>query len=31
MEIKAGLTPNDQVITDGYQLVYDGQNITTGK
>jgi len=28
-EIKMGLTPTDQVITEGYQNVYDGQTITT--
>jgi multidrug efflux pump subunit AcrA (membrane-fusion protein) len=28
-EIKAGLTGADQIITDGYQSVYDGQTITT--
>jgi len=28
-EIKSGLTPADQIITDGYQSVYDGQVITT--
>jgi RND family efflux transporter MFP subunit len=29
-EIKAGLTATDQIITEGYQNVYDGQTITTG-
>ena len=28
-EIKMGLAPTDQVITEGYQNVYDGQTITT--
>ena len=28
-EIKMGLAPTDQVITEGYQIVYDGQTITT--
>lgn len=28
-EIKAGLSAGDQIITDGYQSVYDGQTITT--
>lgn len=31
MEIKSGLSATDKVITDGYQLVYDGQAITTAK
>lgn len=30
-EIKSGLVATDMVITDGYQSVYDGQAITTGK
>ena len=29
VEIKAGLSVGDLVITDGYQLVYDGQQVTT--
>jgi membrane fusion protein (multidrug efflux system) len=29
-EIKMGLSAADQVITEGYQNVYDGQTITTG-
>ena len=29
-EIKMGLTATDQIITEGYQNVYDGQTITTG-
>jgi len=29
LEIKGGLTVGDQVITDGYQSLYDGQVITT--
>jgi RND family efflux transporter MFP subunit len=28
-EIRSGLTAADQIITDGYQSVYDGQTITT--
>jgi RND family efflux transporter MFP subunit len=28
-EIKIGLAPTDQVITEGYQNVYDGQTVTT--
>jgi len=28
-EIKAGLTTADQIITEGYQSVYDGQAVTT--
>jgi RND family efflux transporter MFP subunit len=28
-EIKSGLTTTDQIITEGYQSVYDGQVITT--
>lgn len=31
MEIRSGLSGGDLVITEGYQTVYDGQNITTGK
>ena len=30
IEIKSGLTGNEQIITEGYQTVYDGQAITTG-
>jgi membrane fusion protein, multidrug efflux system len=30
-EIKSGLAGGDLIITDGYQSVYDGQAITTGK
>jgi membrane fusion protein, multidrug efflux system len=29
-EIKMGLTATDQIITEGYQNVYDGQTVTTG-
>lgn len=29
IEIKSGLANGDQVITEGYQTVYDGQTITT--
>lgn len=31
MEILSGLTAGEQVITEGYQTVYDGQAITTAK
>ena len=31
IEIKGGLQPNEQLITDGYQGLFDGQPITTGK
>jgi len=31
MEIKSGLSGGELIITDGYQSVYDGQTITTGK
>lgn len=31
MEIKSGLTGNEQIITEGYQSVYDGQAITIAK
>lgn len=31
MEIKSGLTGNEQIITEGYQSVYDGQAITVAK
>ena len=31
MEIKSGLTGGEIIITEGYQTVYDGQSITTGK
>jgi membrane fusion protein (multidrug efflux system) len=31
MEIKNGLTGGEVIITEGYQTVYDGQLITTGK
>jgi len=30
-EIKSGLTGGELVITEGYQTVYDGQSVTTGK
>ena len=29
IEVKAGLTANDRIITEGYQSVYDGQTVTT--
>ena len=29
MEIKSGLVAGDQIITEGYQTLYDGQAITT--
>ncbi len=29
VEVKMGLTATDQIITEGYQNVYDGQKITT--
>jgi multidrug efflux pump subunit AcrA (membrane-fusion protein) len=29
VEILSGLQPGDQIITDGYQSLYDGQLITT--
>ena len=28
VEIKSGLTTGDQIITEGYQQVYDGQAVT---
>lgn len=31
MEIKSGLTGGELIITEGYQTVYDGQSVTTGK
>jgi membrane fusion protein, multidrug efflux system len=31
IEIKSGLTGTEMIITEGYQTVYDGQAITTGK
>jgi RND family efflux transporter MFP subunit len=31
MEIKNGLQGGDVIITEGYQTVYDGQAVTTGK
>lgn len=31
IEIKSGLSGGELVITEGYQSVYDGQTITTGK
>jgi RND family efflux transporter MFP subunit len=31
IEIKGGLNGGDLIITEGYQVVYDGQSITTGK
>jgi RND family efflux transporter MFP subunit len=29
IEVKAGLTASDRIITEGYQSVYDGQAVTT--
>jgi RND family efflux transporter MFP subunit len=29
IEVKAGLTASDRIITEGYQTVYDGQTVTT--
>lgn len=29
MEIKTGLVAGEQIITEGYQTIYDGQQITT--
>jgi membrane fusion protein, multidrug efflux system len=31
IEIKSGLTSGELIITEGYQTVYDGQSVTTGK
>jgi multidrug efflux pump subunit AcrA (membrane-fusion protein) len=31
IEIKSGLSKGEIIITEGFQLVYDGQAITTGK
>lgn len=31
IEIKSGLADGDLIITEGYQSVYDGQSISTGK
>lgn len=31
IEIKSGLSGGEVIITEGYQSVYDGQSITTGK
>ncbi|MEO5563203.1 MAG: efflux RND transporter periplasmic adaptor subunit [Chitinophagaceae bacterium] len=31
MEIKSGLKEGEQIITEGYQTVYDGQNISAAK
>jgi membrane fusion protein (multidrug efflux system) len=31
MEIKSGLTGGEKIITEGYQSLYDGQSVTTGK
>lgn len=31
VEIKSGLNDGDQIITEGYQQVYDGQKVTTDK
>ena len=31
VEIKTGLAGGDVIITEGYQTVYDGQAITTGR
>jgi multidrug efflux pump subunit AcrA (membrane-fusion protein) len=29
VEIKAGLKAGDQLVTEGFQNLYEGQNITT--
>jgi multidrug efflux pump subunit AcrA (membrane-fusion protein) len=29
LEVKSGLQPNDELITEGFQSLYDGQLITT--
>jgi multidrug efflux pump subunit AcrA (membrane-fusion protein) len=29
LEVKSGLNPGDQLITEGFQSLYDGQLITT--
>jgi len=29
LEVKSGLQPNDQLITDGFQNLYDGQLVST--
>jgi RND family efflux transporter MFP subunit len=31
MEVKSGLSGGELIITEGYQTVYDGQTVTTGK
>lgn len=31
IEVKSGLTGGELIITEGYQTVYDGQTVTTGK
>lgn len=31
IEIKSGLSAGDLIVTEGYQTVYDGQAVTTGK
>lgn len=31
IQIKSGLTGGEVIITEGYQTVYDGQSVTTGK
>ena len=31
IEIKSGLTGGELIITEGYQTVYEGQAVTTGK
>jgi membrane fusion protein, multidrug efflux system len=30
LEVKAGLKPNDALITEGFQGLYDGQLVVTG-
>ena len=30
VEIKTGLNPGEQLITEGYQNLYEGQNVSTG-
>jgi multidrug efflux pump subunit AcrA (membrane-fusion protein) len=29
VEVKAGLAPGDQLITEGFQGLYDGQKVST--
>jgi multidrug efflux pump subunit AcrA (membrane-fusion protein) len=30
VEVKQGLQPGEQLITEGYQNLYEGQNVSTG-